>query len=143
MTGSPSSPPIVAPMSSGLRELRVWQEAVTLGGDVIRAARQNARRETQSITDSVMSAALSVGVHIAEGYGHPELAHQRLAYLEAKLALLRLETILAIARHAELIPGGTLTELTLRAAHVTRLLVGYLVYLDRELAASAAAPRSA
>ena len=37
-------------MSTGLRELRVWQEAVSLAGDVIRAVRPTIRRETKSRT---------------------------------------------------------------------------------------------
>ena len=41
-------------MSSGLRELRVWQEAVSLAGDVIRALRSNVRRETKAVSDNVM-----------------------------------------------------------------------------------------
>ncbi|MBA3339986.1 MAG: four helix bundle protein, partial [Geodermatophilaceae bacterium] len=124
-------------MSSGVRELRVWQEAVTLAGDVVRVVRQHHRRETHSLTDRVMEIALSVGLHVAEGYGLHELDEQRHAYQEARLALLRLETALAVARHADLMPAGLLSELTTRASGVTRLLVGYMVYLDREIVALA------
>src|SRR5688500_17280803 len=56
-----------AHMSSGLRELRVWQEAIALAGDVIRSARPTVRRETKIVSDSVMVTALSVGAHIADG----------------------------------------------------------------------------
>jgi hypothetical protein len=47
------------------------------------------------------------------------------------------------------VPAGTFTELCARTAQVTRLLTGYLVYLDRQIAerdsasaASAPAPNS-
>jgi four helix bundle protein len=120
-------------MSSGVRELRVWQEAVALAGDVIRAVRQGMRRETKSISDAAMATALSVASHIADGYGRPTPPEQREAYLAAKRALLRLETELAVAKHADLIPAGSFTELATRASQVSKLLTGYLVYLDRQL----------
>jgi four helix bundle protein len=129
-------------MSSGVRELRVWQESVSLAGDVIRAIRQNIRRETKSVSDSVMATAVSVGCNIADGFGRHTVAEQRQAYLEAKRALLRLETELAIARHAELIPAGSFTELTSRSNQVARLLTGYIVYLERQIADGEAGPRN-
>jgi four helix bundle protein len=126
-------------MSSGLRELRVWQEAVGLGGDVIRAVRPAMRRETKVISESVMVTALSVGSHIADGFARPTVIEQRESYLAAKRALLRLETELAIARQAELVPAGAFTELCARTGQVTRLLTGYLVYLDRQISEGTAA----
>ena len=130
-------------MSSGVRELRVWQESVSLAGDVIRATRQNFRRETKSVSDTVMATALAVGNNIAEGYGRHTPLEQRTSYLAAKCALLRLETELAIARHADLIPAESFTELTARSSQVARLLAGYVVYLDRQIGEREAAPRSA
>jgi four helix bundle protein len=127
-------------MSTGVRELRVWQEAVALAGEVIRAIRQGVRRETKSVSDSVMATAMAAGSHIADGYARPTSAEQRESYLAAKRTLLRLETELAVARHAELIPAAAFTELTARSNHVARLLTGYLVYLDRQLADGAARP---
>jgi four helix bundle protein len=127
-------------MSSGLRELRVWQESVTLGGDVIRAIRPASRRETKAISEAVMLTALSVGSHIADGFARPTAAEQRESYLAAKRALLRLETELAVARQVELVPAGTFTELCARTGQVTRLLTGYLVYLDRQLAEQESGP---
>ena len=121
-------------MSSGLRELRVWQDAVALAGDVIRFVRPTVRRETKVISDSLMVTALSVGAHIADGFARPSPAEQRESYLSAKRALLRLESELAVARHAELLAAGSYGELTSRSGQVARLLTGYLVYLDRQLA---------
>jgi len=127
-------------MSSGVRELRVWQESVSLAGDVIRALRQTLRRETKAVSDHTMATAISVGTHVAEGYGRHSVEDQRASYTAAKCALLRLETELAVARHADLIPAGAFTELTQRAALVARLLAGYLVYLDRQITDQEAAP---
>ena len=121
-------------MSAGVRELRVWQESVALAGDVIRAVRQGMRRETKTVSDAVMATALAVGTHIADGYSRPTPPEQREAYLAAKRALLRLETELAVAKHADLLPAGSFTELTIRSGQVAKLLTGYLIYLDRQLA---------
>lgn len=124
-------------MSSGVRELRVWQESVALAGDVIRAARRDTRRETRIVSDTLMDTALAVGGHIADGYARPTPREQRESYLAAKRALLRLESHLAAARHAELIPAGSFSELTARSAQTSRLLTGYVVYLDRQIAEEA------
>jgi four helix bundle protein len=127
-------------MSSGVRELRVWQESVALAGDVIRAVRPGVRRETRVVSDVLMDTALSVGGHIADGYARPTGREQRDAYLAAKRALLRLESHLATARHADLIPAGAYTELAARSAQVARMLTGYVIYLDRQLADEAERP---
>jgi four helix bundle protein len=121
-------------MSSGLRELRVWQEAVGLAGDVIRALRSNVRRETKAVSDNVMLTALAIGSHIADGFARPTAPEQKESYLAAKCALFRLESELAVARHAELMPSGALSDVAARSAQVARLLTGYLVYLDRQIA---------
>jgi len=140
---SPGKTTTISPMSSGVRELRVWQESVSLAGDVIRAIRQNIRRETKSVSDGVMATAISVGCNIADGFGRHTVADQLTSYIQAKRALLKLETELAIARQAELIPAGSFTELTARSNQVARLLAGYIVYLERQLSESDTTPRAA
>ncbi len=129
-------------MSSGIRELRVWQESVTLAGDVIRTLRQSIRRETKCVSDEVMTTAMAVGANIAEGYGRHTVQEQRASYAAAKCALLRLETELAIARHAELLPAGAFSDFSTRSGLVSRLLAGYIVYLDRQVADADAPARA-
>jgi four helix bundle protein len=135
-------------MSSGLRDLRVWQEAVALAADVVRAVRPSIRRETKVISDALMTTAVSVASHIADGFARPSAAEQRESYLAAKRALLRLESEMAVARQAELVPAGAFGDIASRAGQVARLLTGYLVYLDRQLteresATSPASPSAA
>ena len=127
-------------MSSGVRELRVWQESVALAGDVVRAVRPGMRRETKSVSEAAMTTAIAVATHIADGYAMPTPPEQRESYRSAKRALLRLETELAVARHADLLPAGSFTELTARSSQVARLLTGYVVYLDRQLEGSRRIP---
>jgi four helix bundle protein len=121
-------------MSSGLRDLRVWQEAVALAADVVRAVRPSIRRETKVVSDALMITAVSVASHIADGFARPSPAEQRESYLAAKRALLRLESEMAVARQAELMPAGAGGDIASRAGQVARLLTGYLIYLDRQLA---------
>ena len=121
-------------MAGAVKDLKVWQEAVALAGDVVRATRQAARRETKSVTDAVALTALAVAMHIAEGYGRYTVPEQRQLYRAAKRDLLRLETQLAILRHADLLSMPTHAELLKRIHTVARLLAGYVVYLERQRA---------
>ena len=125
-------------MGLGLRDLRVWQEAVALAAEVIRALRSTNRREIKSITEHTMMTAMAVAEHIAEGYGRYAPGEQRQLYRLAKRDLLRLETALAVARQAELLSVSHHAQLTTRIQTVGRLLSGFLVYLDRQLSGDAA-----
>ena len=130
-------------MSSGLRDLKVWQEAVALAADVVRAVRPSIRRETKVISDALMMTAISVASHIADGFARPSPAEQRESYLAAKRALLRLESEMAVARQAELVAAASFGDIAARAAQVARLLTGYLVYLDRQISDRESAPSPA
>lgn len=121
-------------MAAGVRDLKVWQEAVALGGEVLRLVRQIARRETKSAMDLIMLTALAVASHIAEGYGRYTVPEQRQLYRAAKRDLLRLETQLAILRHADLLSVSAHGDLLKRVHNVGRLLAGYIVYLERQRA---------
>lgn len=121
------------PMGLGLRDLRVWQEAVGLGADVIRSLRHTNRREIKAITEHTMVTAMLMAEHVAEGYGRYAAGEQRQLYRAAKRELLRLETALAIARQADLLSAAHHAQLASRIQTVNRLLSGFLVYLDRQV----------
>src|SRR3954464_9459764 len=109
-------------MSLGLRDLRVWQESVALGADVIRALRHTNRREIKSITEHTMMTAMVMAEHVAEGYGRYAPGEQRQLYRAAKRDLLKLETALAIARQSDLVSATHHAQLAARIQTVTRLL---------------------
>ena len=121
-------------MTSGLRDLRIWQDSVALGGDVVRVMRHHVKRETRVVSDAIMTTALAIGTHVADGYARYTPAEQRESYMLAKRALMRLESELAVARHADLLPAAHFAEFTSRAATVGRMLTGFLIYLDRQIA---------
>jgi four helix bundle protein len=127
--------PIFPPMAANIRDLKVWQEAVALAAEIVRSARQNARRETKAVTDQLMLTALSAASTIADGYGRYTAPEQRQLYRSAKREFLRLETQLAIVRQADLMPAQTHADLANRTQSVMRLLGGYLVYLERQITA--------
>lgn len=123
-------------MGLGLRDLRVWQEAVGLAADVVRALRHTNRREIKAINEHTMMTGVLMAQHVAEGYGRYAAGEQRQLYRAAKRELLRLETGLAIARQADLVSATQHAQLASRIQTVNRLLSGFLVYLDRQLTAA-------
>lgn len=132
---------ILRPMAGSIRDLKVWQEAVALAAETVRSAR-HAKRETKVITDEIMLRALATAGAIADGYGRYTAPEQRQLYRSARRDLLRLETSLAIAKQAGLISPQTHTSLSNRIQNVSRLLSGYLVYLERQLGPESTAPAS-
>lgn len=127
-------------MANGVRDLRVWQEAVALAADVVRLARQMHRRELRALVDDILLAALATAGAVADGYARESPAEQRRCYRAARRSLSRLDTALAIARQAELVPATLHAQLAARSAGVARLLAGYLLYVDRQIAAEREAP---
>lgn len=134
MLPAKATPTILLGMATGVRDLKVWQEAVALGGEVLRLVRQTARRETKSAMDLITLTALAIACHIAEGYGRYTAPEQRQLYRAAKRDLLRLETQLAVLRHADLLSVSAHGDLLKRIHNVARLLAGYVVYLERQRA---------
>jgi four helix bundle protein len=122
-------------MAGSIKDLKVWQEAVALAAETVKAARQTARRETKVVTDQLMLSALGAASTIADGYGRYTAPEQRQLYRTAKRELLRLETQLAVARQADMLSAQIHADLSNRIQSVLRLLGGYLVYLERQLAA--------
>jgi four helix bundle protein len=126
-------------MSNGVKDLKLWQESVALAADVIRAFRQHNRREIKNFADRMMANAADIATFVAEGYSRYEDQEQRPLFLAARRALLELETHLAIARHASLVPAATVTQLNTKLSNVGRLLSGYLSYLERQMESEKAA----
>jgi four helix bundle protein len=120
-------------MAASLRDLKIWQESVALAGDITRALRQSTRRETKALTDRMMLTAVAIAEQVADGHARYSSLEQREVYRGAKRDLLLVETQMAIARHADLIPASAQTNLLDHIQLLHRLLAGYLVYLDRQL----------
>lgn len=126
-------------MSTGIKELKLWQEAVALAADVVRIGRSAAKRETKVITDRLLIVATDVAARVAAGYTHDALAIQLEFYISARESLVELETILAIGRQSALLPSDAVLAASARTGSVHRLLSGYVAYLDRQLGDAARA----
>ena len=111
---------IVGRMASGVKDLKVWQEAVTLGGDVVRAVRDSTRRETKAFTDWLMLTACTAAASIAAAHARRSASDERECYLRSRRALLELETGLTIARQAGIITSAMHSQLVSRvvALHI-------------------------
>lgn len=120
-------------MAQGIRDLKVWQEAVALGGDVARVVRRHSARETRALGEQLLRDGLGLAGAVADGSLCPAPTDQRQHFRAARRRLLALETHLAIARHADLVPAAAAAQLGARATVLGRLLAGYLSYLDRQV----------
>ena len=134
ITHQPLIGTILPPMSSGLRELKLWQESVGLAGDVVRIARA-ARRDARQFAERLTAAACAVAEAVADAHGRYDPRDQQRAYRTARRNLLVLETCIAIARQADILSAPLVAQLVTRAGNVSRLLSGYLAFLERQIAA--------
>lgn len=117
---------------AGVKDLKLWQEAVTLAAEVVRAARHAMRKERNVFLERLISTASALPESIAEGYARSEALDQQRLFEAGARSLSALETQLAIAKIADLIPGPVVTSTLTRAATVGRLLTGYLTYVERQ-----------
>ena len=88
---------------------------------------------TKAFTDRMMLTAVAIAEQVADGHSRYTSQEQREIYRSAKRDLLLVETQMAIARHADLIPASAQAVLLDHIQILHRLLAGYLVYLDRQL----------
>ena len=122
-------------MAAGVKDLKLWQEAVALAGDALRAVRQHGRRELPWFMDELAGSATAIAISIAEGYGRGDALDQQRMFEQARRSITTFETHLAIARHAAALPSDTLGGLATRATSVSRLLAGFLTFIERQKAA--------
>jgi four helix bundle protein len=123
---------------SGVKELKLWQEAVVLAADVTRAVKGWAR-EHRAAGEAAVERAATVACAVAAGYAAGSTTSQLAEYRAAERALGDLDTRLAIARQAGLLSAAAAAQLSARSVGVGRLLTGYVGYVERQLAAGAPA----
>jgi len=119
-------------MAAGVKDLKLWQEAVALAGETLRLARQHGRKELPWFMDALAAAATTVASGIADGYGRGDALDQQRVFEHARRSLAAFDTHLAIAKHSAALPQDALSALATRAATVTRLLAGFLTFIERQ-----------
>ena len=125
-------------MTTAPKDLKVWQEAVGLAGEVVKIMRAANRREIRALVDHVIDTALRIPVEVADGYGCADAETQCRHFRAARQGLGQLETQLAVARQANVISAPAAAQLAGRTAQTARLLHGYLLYVERQLEGAAA-----
>lgn len=118
-------------MSAGVRDLKLWQEAVGLAADLTRTIHGCSRRETRQLTDRLLHVALDVPARIADGYERSDQDERIRLYRQARADLAVLDTLLAITRQAGLVTPTVQSQLAARCNVVARLLAGYLAAAER------------
>jgi four helix bundle protein len=121
-------------MSTAMKDLKLWQESVALGSDVIRAVRQHGRRETRALTDRMTMDAITLAEGIGEGYGEQTAAAQLTHFARANRSLMAMEGAVAMARQGGIFPDATAAALAQKLTLVGRLLHGYVTYVERQAA---------
>ncbi|MGI8617960.1 MAG: four helix bundle protein [Gemmatimonadaceae bacterium] len=119
-------------MPAGVKDLKLWQEAVALAGDTVRIARQHGRKELPWFVEELANSATAIATGIAEGYGRGDALDQQRVFEQARRALTAFETQLAITKHGMMLPPDTVAALATRAATVSRLLAGFLTFIERQ-----------
>jgi four helix bundle protein len=84
-------------MSTGYRDLRVWQESMELVIAVYEQTRGFPRQETYGLTGQMRRAALSLPSNIAEGKGRSTDRDRSLFFAHTRGSLLELESPIMIA----------------------------------------------
>lgn len=119
-------------MPAGVKDLKLWQEAVALAGDVMRAVRQHGRKEVPWFLDELAGTATAIAISIADGYARGDALDQQRMFEQARRSITSFETHLAIARHGAALPPEALSALAARCTSVSRLLAGFLTFIERQ-----------
>jgi four helix bundle protein len=93
-------------MASSFRDLRVWQEAVTVADDVARRVAHWPSFERWSLGIQLVRAAESIAANIAEGAGRETWADKRRLYIIARGSLYETEHWILRAEALGLMPAG-------------------------------------
>ena len=120
--------------SSSFRDLRVWQEALKLTGEIYKCTTNFPKHEIYGLSQQIRRAAVSVPSNIAEGKGHysdKEFTH---FLFHARGSLFELHTQLMIAEELQYISRPEGQRLLGLAEGVGRALSGLINSLQRKAA---------
>jgi four helix bundle protein len=90
------------------RDLRVWQDAMTLAESCYRLTRQFPRDELFGLTSQIRRAAASVPANVAEGHGRESTGNFVQHLRVSQGSLKELETHLLLAARVDILPASDL-----------------------------------
>src|SRR5215469_9073639 len=104
-------------MSSSLRDLRVWQDAMRQASETYRITAAFPKHEVYGLSQQMRRTAVSVRSNIAEGKGRSNKGFVNFL-LHSRGSLLELQTQIEIARELQYLPDKSAQLLLSRAASV-------------------------
>jgi four helix bundle protein len=113
------------------RDLRVWQEAMSIAERAYRVTRSFPKEEMFGLTSQMRRAASSVAANIAEGYGR-ENTGSYIQFLKiAQGSLKELETHIILAGRVELLGAESLTEILAATESCGKMLRSLIRSLEK------------
>ena len=109
-------------MSASYRDLRVWQQAMELVGEVYKQTCDFPKTEIYGLTSQVRRAAVSIPSNIAEGKGRSTDRDRAHFFCHARGSLLELETQILIAQQLAYLTPAQTERLLNASAHLGRML---------------------
>jgi len=109
-------------MSASFKDLRVWQEAMTLAAEVYRVTALFPRHELYGLSQQLRRAAVSVPSNIAEGKGHRSDREFGHFLLHARGSLLEVQTQVMIAQELKYLEINDAKRLLASADRIGRSL---------------------
>ena len=120
-------------MISSFQDLTVWQHGHQFVLDIFRLTGNLPKSVQYSICNQVSRAALSITNNLAEGTGRNTTKElKQFAYI-SRGSLEECRNILIVCRDMNYIDGDEYTRLEESAAHISRLLNGFINSLKRRL----------
>jgi four helix bundle protein len=119
------------PAVNSYRDLRVWQDAMTLAVDCYALTRAFPKEETFGMTSQIRRSASSIAANIAEGHGR-EQTRTFIQYLRmAQGSLKELETHLLLSERVRLVAGTELSTILLNCEALGKMLRAYIRSLQK------------
>jgi four helix bundle protein len=117
------------------RDLKVWQDGMTLVVDCYRLSKGFPKEELFGLTSQLRRAAVSVPANIAEGYGRDSRGSYVNFLRNAQGSLKELETHLILAQHLKFGSFDLASQLLARSETIGRMLRSLIRSLERPVEA--------
>jgi four helix bundle protein len=114
---------------SNFTELKVWQKARALAGEVYAATRSFPRQEMFGLTQQMRRAAISVVSNLAEGHARYTHADYASFVVIARGSTAELEAQVIIAHDLQYIDETTRESLSSKAEEIAKMLNALINYL--------------
>jgi four helix bundle protein len=119
-------------MPASYRDLKVWQDAMSLTVSMYAATAQFPKEERYGIAQQMRRAAVSIPSNIAEGYGR-QTSRQRYSFLENAMgSLFELETQTELCSRLGFLDDGEAHDLSDTIRNLGRGLAALMKYVQDE-----------